>query len=267
MGKYPCDSSDRINTIMILNSGGKKLKVVFNKSAYDTDIYIGGYYDYCIYANVSSTEAFVLDMKYYIECDLVKPLQRSTSTIMIFNLMLMLIKDKFPYVTRLYFRDTSYSSDSNQLLELSELNYISTGQPSFYQTYFGAQLREEDIDYFREADAKFQEKKTSITWSYMKNETIAVTDDSLQNLYESTSTWHRFFGPIRESMSATDFRNLMAPWLHTFITTFMSIYLTGLVYYVEPSKVSTLTYTIEPWYSLQRYTRRNPRRQRPKCYM
>jgi hypothetical protein len=276
MGKYPKPKIGVVETILVAKIGKKKLKVVFHESDFSTAIYIGGYTEYCAYCSVRKellnsvtycNEANLLKLEYNQACDLEKQFQRSTDTHLIFSLMIAIIKDRFPYVRRLFFNDASYRTcDNATVVELPELYYITSGR-TWYETRFEAYLEGGDLAKFKAADEAFQRKKAQLLWETMKGGYMdTVTDDALQEQYESATTWQEFFGPLRDKMGAAEFCEFVAPWLHRFMSDIMDFSFFSLKYYVDIVPASPITYAMEPWTQAAgfRQTRRRPKQQRPK---
>ena len=272
----PNVSSEIAETKQVLVVGRKKLLATFHETIDSTSIYIGGSHYFCAYANITKPESSlsnVIDtsighlarLSYNQGCDLEKQFQRRTDTRMILLLMIAVIKDTFPYVSRIQFTDTSYRVCNNgSVAELSELYYITTGH-TWYESQFGAYLEGDAHTKFKIADTKFQEQKSRIPWDVMRR-TMGVTDDTWQPLYESATTWQEFFGPVRDKIGVADFCEFVAPWLHMFLFKTMRFHFSGVSYNIDIATAPPITYTTEPWVQAagRRQTRCRPKQQRSR---
>jgi hypothetical protein len=271
----PAPTSDIRESKLVLKVGVKKLLATFHETVDSTSVYIGGTTHYCVHMNITKPESSIVNpdepyaadmvnLHYNQDCDLEKQFQRSTDTHMILLLMMSVIKDRFPYVTRVRFTDTSYRVCNNGIAaELSEVYYITSGR-TWYETHFGAYLEGGDLAKFKTADAKFQEIKKKITWGALRR-IMRVEDDTWQPLYESVATWQEFFEPIRNQLGAAEFCDFVAPWLHMFLFKLMRFHFAGVTYNIDIAGPLTIAYTTEPYHkgAGRRQTRCRPRRLRP----
>lgn len=276
MGKYPKPKLGVIETMFVVTIGKKKMKIVFHESDFSTAIYIGGHTEYCAYCSVrkdtlqsvtSCADANLLRLEYNQTCDLDKQFQRNIDTHLIFSLMVAIIRDRFPYVRRLFFNDASYRMcDNATVVELPELYYITSGR-TWYETQFGAYLEGDDLVKFKAADEAFQRKKAQLSWETMKGGYLdTVTDDALQQQYDSATTWQEFFRPLRDRLGAAEFCEFVAPWLHRFMSDIMDFSFFSMKYFVDIVSVIPIAYTTEPWVQSagRRQTRCRPKQQRSR---
>lgn len=93
---------------------------------------------------------------------------------------------------------------------------------------------------------------------------VNLSDDSLQSRYDSATTWHEFFGPIRNSMGVAKYCEFIAPWLSRFMATNMRFTFSTAKYYIDLDSVPLVHYSIESTHQTggRKYTRTRIRRRR-----
>ena len=218
-----------------LKVGTKSLKLTEYETADTITIFIGGHDKYCIEALLYKptsefltaghdiTEGTLVHIYYNINCSLEHNFLKGVDTNMILKLLVSYIQQKYPYVKKLRFNDTSFRTCNNGTnVELAEMSYIRTGK-TWYEKQFHAYMDPEDLESFRKKELNFTNEKKKFTWNLMKsimrtlpiNETI--TEEQMQHLFENANTWQDFFGPLSDRIGIPEFCNFVSSWLHSFM--------------------------------------------------
>jgi hypothetical protein len=234
----------------LLTVGSKHMVLTIHETSDSFTLYIGGHTKYCIDCMILKQDspfarfrdvsiAHLSHIYYNTDCTTTQNFERGKDTNMILILLMSYIKRHFPYLTHLSFTDTSYRiCDNNQVVELAEMNYISTGK-TWYEKNFNAFISPEYAPRFVEQERAFQEQKQHMTWELMKtfiNTPLPLDENDMEKLFMLAPTWQAFFGPIRERIGISEFCIFLAPWLHRFFMVNSTLRFSGIPYIIPLTK-------------------------------
>lgn len=276
MATIPTPKSGARVTYHKLKVGAKSILLTTHESNESVMVYLGSKHTYCIEAQLikaDSRMASFVDVSvghlghvyYHLECSLEHNFRRGLDTTMILRLALSYIHITYPHVKRMNFTDMSHRTcDNNQVINIAEMNYISTGK-TWYEKHFHAYIEPKESAQFQQRERTIQEKKEQLTWEMFKGFILAdlpLPDDELGTAYAAAKSWQDFFGPLRERLGVGEFSNWVVPWLHRFLEIHMEVNFAGLKF-TMPIEVNTIPYEELPYKATGGFTRKRLPIRRP----
>ena len=245
-----------INTIQEKVKVGNKIMVITSYICERSiTIYIGSYGVYCIDAQILKnanndilSTALLTKIRWDGECSLYDAFEKGSDTIMIFNLLLTYIKDKYPQVKQLLFTDMSVREcDNNRSVNLAAMKIFTDGI-SWYETHFNAKLHDNYKTQYENMISYSNKIKTNMSWDTFLQYTslnIPINIEIVKEYYNLTKTWKDFFYKVREKIGVSSFCIWLSEndWFNTFIQTQLLFNTMSIQYYIEPSEFNT-EYTI-----------------------
>jgi hypothetical protein len=263
-----------------LKVGSKSLKLSIYETFDSYIIYIGGHELYCIEAMVyKPTSPFITELGYPLHvgklvqiyynmnCSLENNFQRGIDTNNILKVLCEFIRNRFKYITELTFTDaSSRTCDNGQDVELAEMSYMRTGY-TWYEKKYGAYLHEDSYIPFKKMQDRL-EKARALSWNDFKHyipNIGYVKEFDLKSLYESTSSWQDFFGPLSDKIGISNFCNFVAPWMHSFFHSVTNTSFSSFNYVLPINRVPTIEYDEMNYVrGGRKFTRKQ--KQRPRNY-
>lgn len=256
-------------------------KILYNNKTFLLTIYessdiitlfVGGRNVYCIEASIYKKDTPLKDLsgfdisignfyklEYDIECGVDSTFARGSDTKSLVKIMCSIIKNNYPYVTKLRFNDTSKRTcDNGDTVELPLMNYI-TGGETWYEFNFSAYLDDKTLEDYTKKDNKFQKIKKELTWNLFKKfitTNLPLDEKELETVYNETDNWQDFFSYILKKIGIAKFCMFISAWFKPFIESFLIFNIAHYSYYLPIDK------NIVP-YTMQDYTaggRRRPGR-------
>ena len=168
MAKIPkIRDGDEIKETLVL--GKQSFLLTIHKCKETHTLYMGGAHTYCInaiiflpgsiYESYYDIKICTLDHLYYNElCSLSGGAGIDVQKI--FHFLFSYIKNNYNYITTIQLKDYSTRTcDNGSTVNLYEKYYITNGI-TWYQSKYKAVLRNNDLQTFLDADAKFQNRKS-----------------------------------------------------------------------------------------------------------
>lgn len=235
---------------------GNKIMVI---TSYDTEdsitIYIGSNNIYCIDAQIMKKnngvpmeDGMLNKIRWDKECSLSYPFEKGSDTVMILQLLLSYIKDKYPQVDNMYFTDLSTRQcDDGSSVSLAAMKLFTDGR-TWYEERFNAVIANEFkkfyIDMMNDANSKKKEIEWEIFLEYVRFNNV-VTSEFTRNIYESTNTWEDFFKTIRDKVGISNFCIWLSTrnWFDIFILNRLKFHIMSMKFILFP-KLFNLSYTI-----------------------
>jgi hypothetical protein len=262
---YP-DLKNGVHTTIV--SSSKRIRL----STYDKGgsilIYIGGHTKYCIYAEVKKLsnakfqeEGYLHKIRFDELCSLDNKFIRGADTQFILKFLLTYIIKTYPGVKKLAFNDASSRICNNGAhINLAFMQFIFTGK-TWYQKHYAAYLEGRELESFTIYYKEYTQRKKTTDWDTLTNtiynfSTINIPIETLQKVYNNTTTWEAFFGYIEKEIEIGDFCVFVYPWLDTFMNKFFKHNIIGFQY-MMPIKEYDINYELQPYQSGgKRFTRK-----------
>jgi len=121
-----------------------------------------------------------------------------------------------------------------------------------------------DATHFTDANHRFQQRKTTMTWDEFDTEVTTahpLSDVEMRRLYEGSETWPVFFGKVKEQVPIEDLCRYMAPWVKDFVRNRAGLLFESMKM-IMPVSVGVVPYTISLFTKRGGYTRKQNRRRR-----
>lgn len=273
VGYYPNGDNSIITKTKILIGNTQSFLVVSYQTEKSINIYVGGPEKWCINCelirdkerNVIKPIGYLNRIRYDMLCSLEHSFAKGYDTKQLVYFLLQYIHDKYPSVKELLFNDASTRKCNNEIdVNLAVMSYLYSGQ-TWYEKNFGAYINNEYKFLYDNIINRYNNFK-NIPWNEMSitilnNEYSGLSDDEIEELYNSSKTWRDFFGTIFNKIEIADFCMFISNWLDNFILKYFNN-LQGFTY-LMPIRDYNLKY-VESGYNLKkggrRYTRKSTRK-------
>ena len=254
----------------IIRVGPNTLLLTFRPGVNFDDFYLGGRDLYCIHVSIPKQDdemdvgSFV-SLKYDSKCSLGNELVQEVKSETLVKIILTYIARTYPYVTSLRFTDSSEKTCDNWTsVALSDMSFITNGK-TWYEKHFDAYIDEDSLEVYNREMESMKQKKHATTWETLLKKIPALHQfEDMRELYESSSSWHEFFGAIRDKLGGTpEFCMFASDWLREFMTRYLKIRFTKYTYMMPVKIYTDIAFTVEPYSSggnKRRSTRRRGRR-------
>lgn len=227
----PSFSSYLQKTVEDVISGGKRMSLTIFYHERQADIFIGNQQIYCAYAQVYyKTNGEIIEtadlhkIRWDSECSYDEPFQHGKDTTMIFNLIITIIKDKFPDVKHVRFNDASsrQCDDNMGTMNLGMMKLFTDGE-TWYESHFKAYIDPSCEKLYHMKIKQANESKNQMTWEqakqYMNYSHPKITESEFKEKYESTETWREWLKWVRNKLKDSDFCKWLTNhgWFDVFI--------------------------------------------------
>jgi len=263
MVKFPGDYPEKRDYETVIQSkidlGETSLLLVKYISSKSVNIFIGGPEKWCVHCEIMNGKSmgYLVKIRYDILCSLKHNFAKGKDTKQIISLLLQYLNDNYPFVTELNFNDLSTKKCDNKYdVNLAVMTYLYSDK-TWYEKNFDAYLAPYSISTMNHYIDTYNKAKL-IPWDDMKD-TISINYTDIEDLYNKSETWQKFFKTIYDRLDIADFCNEISPWLDSFILKYFNN-LQGLNY-LMPVKNKNIKYKeLEYIKKGGRYTRKNTRK-------
>jgi len=186
-------------------------------------IYIGSETIYCIdvlLRKIEGSDVFepiglLSKIRWDGECSLNDPFEKGSDTIMIFQLIISYLRNKYPDVKVLQFTDLSTRAcDNGASVSLAAMKLFTDGK-TWYEDRFEACIDPLYEEIYNKMKSHADTIKKTMSWdvfsTYLKNDEKIIDNGTVQTFYEETTTWQDFFSKIRDTVDKSKF----CIWLST----------------------------------------------------
>jgi hypothetical protein len=247
-----------IKTLLLPNCS-KSLKLTVYETTDTYTLFIGGHNLFCIEGLIYKTDSVYVTrlnfpanvvrlshIYYNINCSLEGNFQRGIDTNRILQTMCEYIRDHYKYVDTVSLNDASFRTcDDGHDVDLATMTYLRTGK-TWYEKNYNAYLDERDVPKYNAMEQRMRQLKTTMRWNdfkqFIKGE-YPLSESEMQTMFENTSTWQDFFGPLSDKIGISEFCIFVSPWLHAFFWNMTQYSFASGTYYIPLKNIPIIKYT------------------------